>query len=272
MLPLYFWFGVISLYLFVCILAIDLYYEPWFKKQSLPVRSVEILLMLSILMLCNVAVVFAPAPLEVTSYVRPTAHLHDNVIAGVSWDSHFTDLRVALENTTDNEYHDIDVIITPDNWSYKASMAHSTSRCELSRIDSEVIGVARIGTAGTLTVTAPRIGDMYDSQGNTYSILGTKGGYRLRCPVLPSHFAVEIVFALVSIPNDLATLPATPVGGRGRRMIVSEYSGTNDVFDLLGPKPSAAKVVVSAKYVRGIRPYSFSGRIVNVVDVSSGGK
>src|SRR4029077_17201888 len=125
----------------------------------------------------------------------------------ISWNSHFTDLRLAITNPTSDDYQRLDLSLIPDKWVHKAGILDGPPEFALSTIEGNVIGFAKepIKTSTHHTFTGIRTGssfEMYDNVGNVYVPLASTG-YRLRCATVPSHSTIKIVFALVQLRSDL---------------------------------------------------------------------
>jgi hypothetical protein len=244
------WFVTLAYALFL-IIGIEVLFEPTLKR----IRWFLLFLVLAVMVWFGNSVHFAKAPVNLNAYVRPGNYPANTTIGGVSWDPHFTDLRVAVINPTNDDYKDLDVAIVPDTWIYEASLLSTGADCQLSRLEGNVISVATAATGGDLTVTARRVGnglETYDNLGNIYKPLASENGYRLSCTKVPKHYTVQIVFASVRIRPDLLKRPALSPGATG--LIVEEVN-TKNIFDLLGPKPTVNEVFFNGAYTRSLKPY-----------------
>ena len=211
----------------------------------------------------SIAVPFAGAPLEVAAYVPPGGHANAASIDGISWDSHFTDLRIAMSNSTPIDYQDLDVLLKPDKWTHKAAVL-SGAGCNLSEVGGTVLTMAKIPikTSTQTRFTAMRVGDGFetsDNVGNEYVVMASESGYRLRCAAFPSMSTIKVVFALVAPqPSILPHMTGRP-GGFGFE--AEAFSGVTDWVEMLNTKPSPGKITVSGKYTSGIKPYSIEQAI-----------
>jgi hypothetical protein len=210
--------------------------------------------------LFTIGIVAARAPISLQSYAMRKGNYNSGTpIGGIIWDSHFTDLRVAVTNPTDDDYESLDLVVQPDQWSHKAAILTESSGCDLSAIDGNVISFAIAKESGPLTLKATRVGagfDMQDSSGNTYTSIATESGYRLRCGKLPAHFTIRIVFAVVGVSSLWKTLqvPQGPLGTWGMGM--AEFSGGSSLFDLLDPRPFPSRLTVKGGYLRKLKPFT----------------
>jgi hypothetical protein len=173
-------------------------------------------------------VVFISAPLNFD--------LSGTVIAGIPWNPHFTDLRVSITNPTNDDYSGVDLAIQPDKWNYKAAILESDTGCQLNPMGGNSVLVVASSKGGATKITTHRVGESVegsDNAGDVFEHFISEGGYRLICTKLPSHFTVQIVFALV---NQQSPLPASPRSG-GQRIDIQEWApkdATANKFDLLG--------------------------------------
>ena len=201
------------------------------------------------------------APLKALAYSLPGDYSPGVEIGGISWNPHFTELRVAVTNPTADDYHDTDILLKPDAWIYRASMIINASQCELlpvrGKTDIHVVNKSKGGaTQVTATVNGSGL-DVYDNAGDIFTTFASEEGYRLRCTTLPSHYTVQIVFALVDVgpfhqPNNLVHETQRTWG---KSVLIVEEVAVENVLDILGPKPSSKKVFLTGSYVRGIKPY-----------------
>jgi hypothetical protein len=173
---------------------------------------------------------------------------------------HFTDLRVAVTNLSDDDYQDLDVAVQPDKWNYKATILNDPG-CHLIPIGGNTVFVAHAKeAAGQLTITGTRIGtgfDAHDTGGNVYTPLATESGYRLICGKFPAHFTIRIIFAVVTVHSDFIPHPAPGEWGlRG-----TDLGRVQSDFDLLDPRPSPSAVLVTGGYTRILKRYSIAKTI-----------
>lgn len=200
------------------------------------------------------------APLEVTAYVPPGEYSSGAVVGGISWNPHFTDLRIAITNPSSNNYRDFNANLVPDRWVHDAVILEG-SGCTLSSIGGKSIDVAEgpIKTSTKHRFTGIRNGssiEPYDNAGNVFNHFAFGNGYRLQCPNLSARSTINLLFSLVQIKSGILEQP--PLGDdRGRFGIsVSAFKGSTSAFDLLSDKPSTNLVQATETYSEGIKPYS----------------
>jgi hypothetical protein len=247
-----FWWMVGLAYAFLILICLELWLEPSVKKF----RWLSCALLLPAAAWFTIAIPFASAPLDLVAYSPPGDYPPGTPVGGIPWDSHFADLRLGITNPTAADYQGVDLLLKPRGWVYQASILDHVPDCSIAREASEnVISMATASKSGKLTVEATRVGagiDTYDTGGNVYTTVATDSGYRLRCDVLPSHYTIRVIFAVVSAPVQL--MPRPKPGQMG--MAIAELSGVKRPSDLLGPQPSPKEVLVKGEYKSGAKPLS----------------
>jgi hypothetical protein len=261
----YFWAGVIAFYVAFILLTWEICFEPELLKRPGWIQVALIGVALALFDLFTIGIVCARAPLEFFSYsMRKGDYAAGTIIGSITWDRHFTDLRVAITNLSGDDYGDFDVTLCPDEWTHKAAILDNASTCALNPVDGGTfVSFARAAKHGELAWKGMRVPGggfvVNDSMGNAYTPLATRDGYRLRCGKLPAHSTVKIVFAVVSLGPSLlpARIPRT-WGGLNEGQV-------SDPFDLLDSRPAPSKIVVKGTYTRTMKPFSVMENIV-VVD------
>jgi hypothetical protein len=264
----YFWLGVSLVYLGFALLVGETILERELLKRPLWLQIGFVALAFLFCGIFSIEIVGAHAPIASYSYaMRNGEYSPDTVISGIIWDSHFTDLRVALTNSSDADYEDVDVTIRPDKWVYRASLVTDHSGCELS----PVVGNSSSGNAlywtrakqdGKTNITATKAGtdfDIHDNSGNVYTLLASQSGYRLRCARFPSRFTVLIVFAAVTVPSDALLDKITP--GTWGVKITGDATPNLPVFNHLGPRPYPLALVLKGRYRKILKSYSINETI-----------
>jgi len=239
--------------------------EVWFEPSLRTFRLALLVLMVAATTWFSVAVTFAKAPLVVSAYVPPGGHADETAIGGISWDSHFTELRIAISNSTADDYQNLDVLLKPDKWTHKASLLEDSSGCGLSEIGGNVYRVAKppIKTGRDHKFTGMRVGagfETYDNLGNEWVTVASESGYRLRCATIPSKSTIKIVFALIKVrPEFMIPKVSGPPGGFN--LDVKALAGVTAWFDLLDSRPNTQRIALSGKYLKGIKPHSIEETI-----------
>jgi len=84
---------------------------------------------------------FRPADLEISAVALDGNYAKDTMIAGIKWDSKYSDLRVTLQNSQNDPYANIDVTIRTDLSIAKAGSMNSLSQCQFN-LDMPGIGLS----------------------------------------------------------------------------------------------------------------------------------
>lgn len=252
----YYFLGMSVVYLGFLLLLWEVCIEPRLIERPPWVQIAVIALVLGLFDFFSVGVVGAHAPITFQSYaMRKGDYPPDTVIAGIKWDSHLTDLRVSITNPSDEEYENLDIVVQPDYWSHRAALLMSISGCDVSPTDGNTVFFSRAKESGPITVTSTRVGlgfDTHDSAGNVYIPLATETGYRLRCAIVPPHFAIQMVFAVVCVPSDLLGKPAD----KGEWAVTaSVFGAARSEFSVLGPRPNPSMVRLKGSYRRNLKPF-----------------
>lgn len=265
----YFWPGVAVVYISLGLLVWDLCVDPLLVKSRVWIQIVGIGIVVVLFDLITIGIVGALAPLTFNSYALRNGNYSDGIdIGGIAWNSHFTNLSVAVINPSDDDYGDVDIAIVPDVWTYKAVII-GDSQCKLVSIGGNTL-LTTITKGGGRKMTMHRLGDKFeaeDEMGDVFTPLATDGGYRLICSKFPRRFTIKLVFATVAVNPDVLRVSPKPNLKPGEwGGAFSEWSGVKSEFDMLGIRPSPSKVAITGKYVRIMKPYSISA----VVAVENG--
>jgi hypothetical protein len=267
-IPLSYVTGVALVYFGFVLCVFECIWEPALLQRpyQLQVALLAIVLILADAFSINVVLVLAPLTLD--SYaIRTEEHPTGETIAKIALNPHFTDLRVLITNPTDDDYRDFDIKVQPDRWNYKAAIFEENSGCQLTEMGGNSILIVPNTKGGATHVTGHRIGTSFqaeDDAGDVFEPFITEGGYRVMCAKLPSHFTVQLVFALVSVDQALkdTVLPPSNTGAKPGTwgFGMAELLPMNK-FDLLEARPSTSHVDISGNYSRGLKRYSISRKM-----------
>jgi len=252
-------FKLIAFYGFFFLLLIEWALEP---KLNTTTRAILIFVTLIGIAVFTYIVPLSQAPCKFEAYL----HKDDgnlSKIEGVDWNKHFSDVRIAVANPTDEPYKDLDISINVDSWINKAVILNPIQGCDLTRNDGNAkLSVAKNDHKGQITFEGRRSGtgaDVYDSAGNQYIDLATHAGYRLRCSILPSNYTVRLLYVAVS-PKQLP--PQAPPGGMALAAGLIPMSQDMDLYDAaLGSRPRPNKATFKGSYSRGLKPFSIDTSI-----------
>lgn len=243
--------------LWVALWALVLF-EVWLDPLTRKCRKWLAPALVVVAVALSLVVLFPRAPLELAAYSPPSDYREGSNIGGIPWNSHLTDLRVTITNPSSANYKNLDLVLRPEQWVYRASILGATRGCALFPVGGDVMWAAKPRKSGKLAVRMERAGthiDVYDNMSDVLSTLATRSGYRLRCDALPSNYTIELVFALVDIPRALQSLERNPPPGK-TDLGLAEVSGLPNPTDIFGERPPAGPVLVKGTYTRGIRPLS----------------
>jgi hypothetical protein len=243
--------GVIYLgflfWLIECLVDPVLRARPWFRFPMMAAAIVAVWLF-------TAKVVLLKASLEFDAYaMRYGDYSPGTEIAGIPWDVHFTDLRIWVKNSTNEDYSDVYLEVQPDQWNYKAAIVGDRHGCDLSSMGGDAILVNPIGKGGATEIRVHNEGDqtqVSDNVGDIFQTFITQGGYRLECQgKLPAHSSVQIVFALASMDPRIASQILQPGALKpGHVGVDLEELTPRDKFSMLTSKPPTSIVTVNGHY------------------------
>jgi hypothetical protein len=160
-------------YLLLSLMFIEACFDPWWAEPPYQLQLVAIALVLFLADAFTIGFVLVSAPLSVTGYIRP-GDLPGNIVDGILWNAHFSDLRIAVTNPTKEDYSGVDVVVKPDSWVYAAKIYDDESVCTLSAIEGSVLRAAMRSPKANpdmrISVTPVGAGvEFADSEGNVYT-------------------------------------------------------------------------------------------------------
>lgn len=267
-----FWIGVAAIYFGFLLLFLEIAFEPWvISNVSLFTHCMMLALCLVPVGWFTVAIVTASAPLAVESYAMRKGNYADGTeIAGIKWNPHFTELRVAVTNPSRDDYRDLDLTVKPEEWTYKAAILGDHFGCDLTSIGGDTFFTSIPHTTGIETFTTTKVGDgfdVHDSLGNVFTPLATKGGYALTCSKFPAHFTIQLVFAVVRLLPKLPGMKvaSTDVVFGSNKTSVVALDGITSGLELFDKRPSPSTVFVTGGYARTVKRYS-GDRVISIND------
>jgi hypothetical protein len=247
--------------------TLEFIYEPFLVKAPYRIHIALVMVPIAAFGLFCINVLIVYSPLNAQSYaVSNSDYPPGTKIGKIAWNAHFTDLRVAVSNPTDEDYTQLDIAIQPDHWNYAADITTEGVDCKLISMDGNSVSLVENGKGGATKVTMHRIGDRVepeDDAGDHFEKFIQSGGYRLACSKLPSKSTVEVVFAVVSQHPSLAKLsPPSPPPKDGLSATIAEFLPI-DKFNFLGDRPSVKSVILRGRYYSGARSIAVD-RTINV--------
>lgn len=254
----WFWPAAILIYAGFALFAIDAWCEPELKDKTFW-RVVILLVICSFAATFSYGIVFVKAPLGVSALMTDATYPAGTQISGIAWRPEFTEVQVWINNDTDKNYDDLNLVLRP------------------------VSAIASIGQASTLpgisfeekNHESVRLmaGQINQMSAIPLALLATDGGYRVRCQHLPSHSTLEITLALADIkwnPKPLGTNPA-PFQDRVREKDYmlrvkdddfSTYWFGHPDGDIYAPRPTSSETMkVEGEYFVAQRTRKISQKI-----------
>ena len=129
--PQIYWLGVVVFYFGCAYCLYESLPEPALRKNRVARVGLAVF-SVSVGSWISVTYTFARTPLEFDSYVINDSDSGE--VSGIPWSTHFTDLRVWVNNKTENDYGGVKIDITPNTWAYRAEIIGDKHGCELKRI------------------------------------------------------------------------------------------------------------------------------------------
>ena len=148
----WFWPGVAFIYAGFLLLAIDVWLEPGLQRSLLwRIGIVTILLLFTTAF--SLGIVFVKAPLDVSAFVTAAEYPTGTSIAGIPWKPQFTELQVRIDNPSDRNYEDVNLLIRP--MSAIVAIAQVTSVPNVSFEDNHALSMRLMNiNVGTMKATA----------------------------------------------------------------------------------------------------------------------
>lgn len=228
----FFWVGLALIYLGAIVLIVDFYYESWkwkwlkFVAMALPV----------ILIIFPVSFwAFGSSPLRIQVHRHYGNYKEGEIVGGITWNSKYSELRVSFTNESDDDYEGLDALISTDLGTAATGWIGEAPTC---------VKRAKFHFLNARTKAKDKEGKIL--QETMMPTLATTGPYHLHCDKLIRHDSIQMVFALVNLPEDKNDT------GKSGAIIGPE--------SLLGPKLLPAWSLVEGTYKSMFRPFSFSER------------
>jgi hypothetical protein len=187
MTPDYFWFAVCFVYGGLLLLAIDLWFEPQLKKGFKRVGGMIILLLMA---LFSYKVVFISAPLNIQSLVTVKEYSTGTKIGDIPWRPMYTELDVVVNNPTESDYTNVNIVVRPD---YPVAAISQLSN--LGGVSFE----DRWGSTFRGTIQ-----DLSQQFAMPVTLLATDAGYRIHADHIPPNSSLRIVMAMVAMKKSKA--------------------------------------------------------------------
>ena len=179
MQPQFFWLSVSLVYGGLLLFGIDLYFEPEFKRRSKWIGEIVILCFIGVF---SVKYVFVSAPINVLYVFSAQEYVSGVPINGIAWRPVFSELDVIVNNPTDDNYDDVNILIRPDH--PIATIKQLSNLADVSFEDyfgvTDTIMIQEVGKPAT-----------------PMTLLATNAGYKVHCGRIPPKSSLRLVMALV---------------------------------------------------------------------------
>jgi hypothetical protein len=182
--PQAFWFAIIFIYGGLLLLLIDVWLEPELKNHF----RWRIVITASLIILASIvtkAFVWIDADLGITAVVVDANRQKGTKIAGIDFRPEFTELQVAIQNSSSRSYEDLDLLLTPSEPIAFIAQLTDVPSVSIQEKRSLEIRPLEVKTGIALNV----------------ELLATDAGYVLRCPHLASKAIIKLEIALVHIKD-----------------------------------------------------------------------
>ena len=133
-------------------------------------------------------------------------------IGGILWSPRFAELRISIVNSINADYHDVDIVLRPDE---------------------PIAAIAQTTNVPNVVLSTARDIDVYPEffEGATGQrraiplvLIASTSGYRIRCPVLHRKSRIEIILATAQV-EDAPKSPQPPLGTYNREGVLRiDYS------------------------------------------------
>jgi len=260
-----YWTGASWAYVGIAICLAEGIYEPRLRRLDYRIQTAMICVVVVFAALFTIKIVGAKSPIDALAHMGAPAEYPPNAqIAGIEWNPKFADVRVALNDPISDDYSNVNLVVRPNSWVYKAAIVDQGTGCSLlEEPGQKIFAATAIKSSEKDAITADNTFgklSVRDSDANVFNALASDSGYRLTCSFFPSHSSIEIVFAAVATNNDLLKSMPPPKLKRGEwGFSVGEFKPENKndtVLDFWGPKPQPSAVRLAGTYRNGSRTYS----------------
>ncbi len=240
LLPYAFRYFVVLVYATIAIWVADAFFE--LHDYGLVYRLIPIVVGLQIVLIFSLQFAFATLSLGQNAWSTDGVYRVGAVVNGIRWSSKFNDIHLTLINSSDYDYTDLDLLVTPAQPVVAGVMVTSEPTCSIVR---ELFPV----TSFTLQLWRQQTQTREDIPIDWF--LST-GGFRVRCPFLPAHSSIEMLLALANANQQ--TLNAYPnqlagpwgVGKANYWYRWQTFPMTDNLFDA---RPTVSTVTMVGKYI-----------------------
>jgi hypothetical protein len=231
--------GVALIYVSFVVGLAEIIYEPWLLQRKFIYQLGGVIIAFGLMYWFTESIVFVPAPLNVYPFAMRNGNpADDQMVNGIKWNQHFTELEIVITNPTDRDYSNINFVLAPNTWFYAATLSNNASDCTLDTIEKANNFISHAAKSGSVRPDETFEGghfEVHDNQGNQYRAAATGGAYHLICSRFPAHFSLKITIAVVSMRKK----KDDPIEIR---------TSDPDLDFMLGPRPFPTKLLVGGTY------------------------
>lgn len=198
-----FWWTVSQGYLLFFLAAMEVCLEPFFQRRKW-IRICMVGVLVGAFVWFNIGFVFTPAPLLTRCGTVSGFYPEGTVLSGIRWNPDLRDLRIMIENPSEEDYHDVDVTVRPDFPNVFITAIGETSNLGATFVTTElqawqdVNGVPVVKFESTTGHTLNDGWKFADDprRGMTMPRMVIPNHYRIRCATLPHRATLEVALAV----------------------------------------------------------------------------
>src|SRR6266853_4061317 len=263
MIPASFWWGVCLVYLGIVVGLAEAMWDPWLLKKRGAIQVPIIGSVFAFATFFTISVVLANAPIAIVVYLGGSENYAPGTqIGGIEWNPKFTDVRVALNEPSMDDYQSLNIVISPDTWTHEAAILNGPKDCSLSPEPGDAILAGWTKKGGDDTVVGNNVFgtfNFHDSLGTELPPMAIRNGYRLSCNSFQAHSTIQLVFASVTLNNEFLKPLQQPNPKQGQwGFSVGEFapgSAKYSIWDIFGSRPHPTIVSLVGSYRNGPRTY-----------------
>jgi hypothetical protein len=225
--------------MFVILLMIDL----WFEKDLAKWWKIAIsVIFLTAAGAFSWAFVFVEAALPIAAIVTDVEYPTGADRYGIKWRKEFTELQVIIENPSDINYDDLNLVIRPTEAVTEIKQRSSVPNVSFTNRRDFSAWVADYNNKTGKATGVPAV------------LVATDGGYRMQCPHLPARSEIKILLVLANMKNPagLFTIKFDDF---------STYWVGNPDADAYAPRPMPRFVIVEGEYNAALRTRAISKKV-----------
>ena len=232
----------------VVALTASVFLFPWISAQPIVIRTIWSLAAFSTLCLAVYYTLWTTTvPVELSATTSSAVQPAGATIGGVTWSSHYTEIRVFLYNNSKIDYRDFDFVVRADQAVVAAGQVTNLSNVSIEFHDLPAISPETVDTG-----TGQRFAEQFIPIASTL-------GFRVRCAVLPRLSHLELVLAGVTMHDGQTNIDLDKLLRVNFSDGASVWFGRHGYSDqVFGSKPIVTRVSVEGQYVADERPVTLN--------------